>query len=498
MIASFLIALCPTVAPAPVPSVLAPSAVEEDDFTRSFESAKADVGQLWELHKTCKAEGKIAQARECLNRIIELDSDHEDARKALGHHPYDGKWFKSYYELSEYKRAEEKRMLEEKGLVRFRDDWVPEADLPYLRMNMVKTEDGQWVYQHELARREQEAKWAADGWKMQQDMVWVAPEEQGKWADGLFKCDDRWLDLEGANEYHSDLNTCWTLPTPGGNFILYSTCPWAWTEWAAYHADATVPLLKRAYGVWPKHRRPVVAVANSVDQYGVFAGRQGTNWPATEVEGTSSIHHAFFAESWFNQNPRYYLGSGACYIDVANTNGSAEQFGQMAVRHAAALSYAEAIDPSPETVSRAFGSPSQQLQAPAFWDEKRIPRWFRYGVAAWVERFYVDTSPPDGFGPTWIRDWAVKEVEKRGGCRPLEQVFAFNFTVTNPTDSFKLMMEAGMLVSFIMDGKCDPVRDAHDAFKKALRDGEDTDAAIQELQRAILDNEEKYHLHIGI
>ena len=63
--------------------------------------------------------------------------------------PYDDKWFESYAALSKYKREEAQRMLDEHGLVRHGDDWVPEVDLPYLRMGWVKQGE-RWMSQRKI------------------------------------------------------------------------------------------------------------------------------------------------------------------------------------------------------------------------------------------------------------------------------------------------------------------------------------------------------------
>ena len=53
-----------------------------------------------------------------------------------------------------------------------------------------------------------------------------------------------------------------------------------------------------------------------------------------------------------------------------------------------------------------------------------------------------------------------------------------------------------MLVSFVIDGENQPVREAHAAFKAALRSGEGVPEAAAALQQAILDNEEALHYHV--
>ena len=52
-----------------------------------------------------------------------------------------------------------------KGLARYKDEWVPEGDVPFLNMGWTKDEKGVWTNPAELARLKQEAvaslPWAA-------------------------------------------------------------------------------------------------------------------------------------------------------------------------------------------------------------------------------------------------------------------------------------------------------------------------------------------------
>jgi hypothetical protein len=48
--------------------------------------------------------------------------------------------------------------------------------------------------------------------------------------------------------------------------------------------------------------------------------------------------------------------------------------------------------------------------------------------------------------------------------------------------------EAGLLVSFLLDGDCEPVSAAHEALKQAFAAGEDTAEQVQALQQALVDH----------
>ncbi len=514
MIASALFALLP-LSPAPtnleatqIFSFTRLSALAQEEGPDEYETRLAEAGEdaelLWALHKWCKEQGKIMQARECLKKIVAVDPDHKDARKSLGHHFYDDQWFESYFALTDYKSKEEKRMLEEEGLVRFGDSWVPKEDEPYLRLGMVREEEsGEWVTKRELDRRAREAKYIADGWTKLRDMTWASPEELPKSQAGFFKVGEEWLDEEAANAHHSTIGQWWTIRSDRNLFEIWSTCPFQTTRWAGWHADRTYNDLVRAYGTRPDpDKPPVVLVLRTKAQYNTFAaGEQARQLAPTESQGFSSIHYAYFAESWILQaQPPEYMGTGVALwdteSDMVDKWNFPDPFGQHAVRHAAALAFAESIDPSLETIGGMASAQGQgNFPFQAFWGEKKIPIWFRVGVSAYCERYYNDAEySPDN---QWvIRDWSLDNIRRKGGPMPFDQIFAMQLNPNDIPGSQMRINQAGMLLSFILDGDCKPVVKAHRALTDALREGADTAAADMALRKAIEENEEEFHIYV--
>lgn len=471
-------AAAPLRAPAPLQE---PDA--EDELPARVAAAGDSVDELWKVVEWCKSVGRRSESRDVCSKIIAIDPDHADARKSLGHHRYDDQWFESYSALSAHKRAEDKRMLDEHGLVRFGDGWAKPDELPFLRMGWTKGDDGTWASARALEVRAQEARYLEDGWKQQADMVWVAPDETSNWDQGLWKCGDQWLDAAAADAYHANPTQPWTVP--GTHFIASSTLPMEKVAWVNWYADQTAPELQRIFGVTPAER-PVIEVLGSLAQYNQLAGAN----PGPEQDGLSSIHFSFFAESWFDASttPREYKGRGVAYWDIASE--ALAGFGQFAIRHAAGQSWAEAIDPSWDTVSRwATAAPSA---TPAFWNEKKIPRWLRYGAASYVERFMLDKTVGEDGNPRWAREWGLENVRRAGGMRDLQQVFTFALGVGSPeqaASSARLIHEAGVIVMFILDGGNEEVSAAHRGFVSALKRGADTKDAVAALQAAVIENE---------
>src|SRR5258708_7644439 len=174
-------------------------------------AAGKDVAKLLELANSYTASAQEDSAKKVFRKVLELDANNETAHKGLRHQLYDKKWFESFAELSKYKREEAAKM-KQKGLARFKDDWVPEADLPFLNMGWTKDEKGVFQNPVAVAKAKQVEEWEAAGYKFRaDDNTWIAPNETEKWAALLWKCGEDWLDMDKANEFHSKPEHTWEL-----------------------------------------------------------------------------------------------------------------------------------------------------------------------------------------------------------------------------------------------------------------------------------------------
>jgi hypothetical protein len=483
--------------PAPLGSRVAPVRLDEE-FDKRFADAGSDVEKLWQLHLWCKETSRSAESRTVLKKVIELSPDHEEARKALGHHRYDNQWFETYTALAKYKRDQEAK-LKADGKAIYKEQIVPLADVPYLRMGWTQDADKTWRSPHEIEQRTQEAKFVADGWQMRPDEEsWVAPEDFDKWKAGLWKCGDKWLPIEEANQYHAQLFQWWRVKGP--HFTLNTTCDrnpadarQSTLDWSLWWIETTFADLKRLYGIQPA-KNPELLLLRSKQQYLDFgAGDPNKGIPPNDSSGFSSCHFAYFADALFDPTvtPMEYRGQGVGYW--ADDDPVDKPFGPFSVRHAAGLSYAEAIDPSLDAISRAVEASAAQGQGPAqgsaqaFWTEKKIPRWMRYGGASYVERYFADPQNPNE--PMGLRNWAIANLKNQGERLPLEQVFALTLDPNDQDASRRVISSAGLVVAFMLDGKCKPVMDAHQAFKAALASGKDVPKAVEDLQAALIANE---------
>jgi hypothetical protein len=193
----------------------------------------------------------------------------------------------------------------------------------------------------------------------------------------------------------------------------------------------------------------------------------------------------------------------------ANSDPTMEAWGPFWLRWAAAQSFVDAIDPSWTAVSgRIAGGEGGDLQGYGvqFWSEKRIPRWLRYGAASYVERFLRNPEVPESGGegadPWNLRSFAFEELKKNGGLRELPEVFAFQIGLDDMASSTQMYYEAGLLVSFLLDGAQDDdeLRETHEAFKQALAAGgkEDIAAAAEKLEQALAKREQAIREYAGL
>ncbi len=505
MLSSIFLTLTATAVPAPVPAP-APTFVQEDEVDAKIAACGEDVAKLEALAAAFEEAEDKSAARAVYQRILEVDDTHEAAHKKLRHHFYDGQWFTSYASLSKYRREEAKRMKEEFGLVRYNDEWVPETDLPFLRMGWEKVGETYVDPVVALRTKQREEAVAQEYQQRAEDSIWIAPADFDKWTQGLYLVDGEWVTKAEANAYHAEIATPWKYQ--GQHFEVWTTNDVDAAGWVRYWADQTYPQLVRLYGAEPD-QKPVVACLNSLAQYNNFAaGDQAAQRQPTESNGFSSCHFAYLGDVWINVFPipedmvqegqqpflPEYIGGGVSFYDVNDSTMAA--WGAFSVRHAAGLSYASYVDRPWDTISQFFtGGGGGGTSPDAMWEEKRVPKWMTYGGAAFVERYFVDESAEN---PTEIRAWSFGQLADKGKLSPLEDVFALPLDLGDIEGSTRYIQEAGVLVSFVLDGGCAPVVEAHQRFKDVLKSGAETDEAVAALQQAILDNQDALVAHCGI
>ncbi len=470
----------PEFAPVPVPSAAATRADEE--FEKRKTEAGQDVAKLWKLYEWCAETKRDKEGKTILRRIVKLDPEHREANVALGNIFHDGKWFPNQKKIDEYIREKEVAEKTAQGLVEWKGEWVPAADLPYLERGFVRDASGMWV-------DAEAAKKIAEGW-IRQDMDWIPPDEKGNAENGMWKCGDQWLSLADADVYHSEIDTWWRIP--GDRFHMYTTVDRdVALQKVKRELDFAYDELVRVYGTKPE--QPVIVIVfRDQKQYSEYAGgSQTASRPNTDALGFSSLHHAYYADSAVDPANGAFLNAGAGYWDASSDTGN--RWGVHSVRHALGQSFGEALDPSSKVLQRAKKTQMRPEQFwDAFYDEKLVPRWFRYGAATYAERYYRDNTVGIGGDPLWARKWSAKNIADRGGLRQLKQVFDFRLTLDEIPDSEKLINEAGLVVAYAMDGGNAAVGEKLKKFQAAVtarKDKKSVAEAAKALEAEILKNE---------
>lgn len=458
--------------PPPVAGPPAPTPEEIVKFRADLATAGGDPAKLWELHLVWKAGQKDFLAECALRKLLRVEPDHAQARAALGHERVGERWFTSRAALERYRLGQDPAVAPTRGLVKRKGGWVHPDEIALLAKGLSKdSTTGEWLSGDDRER-------LAKGWA-RQDLGWIAPAEVDSLDVGLWRVDGEWLDLSTANQRHASIDSMWRIPTH--EIELHTTCDRDVGLRAIEHMGRALDDLRRVFGAEPM--LPLsVALLREEEQYDRFAfGDVDGRRRATHGGRLYTIHYGFVAESWFppSDGRRATSGIGVGYWDAYVPNG--DSYGVHSARLACGLSFVEALDPSPKAVKAALaGGPKADYYA-AYQAEKLLPAWLRYGGAVYAERYFTDASVGEGGDPFWARKWSVENIARMGGLDDLASVFAFQLDADKRDASRKLMNEAGLIVAFLVDSECAPVRAAHEDFKRALLAGRVTPKVIAAL-----------------
>lgn len=473
----------PLDAASPAPLVVIQDTKKDDaEYEKRKNEAGEDPSKLWKLHEWCKEKGRDKDSKTALRKIVKVDPSHKEANIALGNVFFDGKWFANEKKVEEYKKEKDLAEKKKQGLVEWKGEWVPAADVPYLEKGLVKDDAGEWV-------DADAAKKLAEGWVRDPDGQWIPPAEKENLANGLWKCGDQWLSLDDANKYHAEIGRWWTVPFE--HFTVYSTCDrQVITDKIAFELNRACVDLEKVYGAELKKHKPVVLVLRDQQQYARYAApEEGDERLDTDLFGYSSVHYARVAENGFDEATFQDLAVGVAYWDATSEAGN--KWGACAARHALGQSFGASLDPSPkavEKVKKDFEKYDPRKYGPDYMNEKRIPQWVRYGAATYAERYYTDPTPGLGGDAQWARKWSVGNIVTKGGLRSLKQIFEFKLNVSDPNDAGKLINESGLLIAFCVDGGHKTVGEKWIAARDAIVSGKDkkaVSAAVTALQGEI-------------
>ncbi len=432
--------------------------VADPDLARLLAAAD-DADALWRLHERCLAADKPAGSRRALEKLLRIAPDHEQAHRALGHQRAQGMWFPDEAALARFLRRQEPAAAEARGHVQHDGVWMhPDERRLAGKGWTLDAATGTWLSAADRRRLE-------EGWG-RQDLAWIPPGEVDALDAGQWRVSGEWCDLPAANRRRSRLDAMWVLPTP--DVLLHTTVDRDVAVRAAAEMARAIPDLNRVFGLEPRLPLPVVLVRQE-EQYDRFAfgAPDGSRGPA-HAGRTHIVHSAFLAEGWFPvvDGETVHRAVGVGYWNALAPHGDA--YGVHSARLAVGFSYADAVDPSPKAVRRALSRGPSATFHDDYFAEKRLPAWLRTGGAVYAERYFRDERVAEGGDPWWARGWSLDNLERLGGLRPLDEVFAFPLDPDDRDDGLKLMIEAGLLVAFVLDGDCAPVQEAHAKLTRAL------------------------------
>ena len=448
----------------------------DDDYKTRLKDAGEDPAKLWALYEwTLEDKTRKKYRKRVLNKIIKVDADHRQAHEALGHFEFEGQWFKSERDRDKFIE----KIAEERGLVKYDGKWVEPEDVAYLDRGWKKDDVGLWY--DPVARQR-----LADGWK-RQDLVWVEPAEVENIANGLWKCGSKWLSLEDADEWHSEPDDPWIIPTKRA--IVWSTVSRETALKAAKEVENTYFDMRKVFGYGGDVEIPFMVTRNQAEYLRFMDGSDDYDLPQLDPLAMSAFAHAAFADLWFNFDDEAYLGMGVTYWDEEDENGAL--FGKYDVRFAYALSFVESIDPCHGPVDDVLreGEVSPEFAMERI-DSQRLPRWFRWGAACYGSRWFTDNTIKQGGDPFYARAWSASNLNKEGGLLPFDDVFEFEASGANE-DTYRLILQSGLLVAFLVDGKDTELAKLLTELQAAIEKRQETRKIFSAIRNALDSKEEQ-------
>jgi hypothetical protein len=454
----------------------APRPPRDKSFEARLTAAEGSVDALWKLHEWCLGNSRVPESVTTLKSLLRLDPDHREARSALGHRWSPVQWFTSQAALDTFNGTQDAQWAAESGWVKYQSSWMHTDERSRLSKGMQKNyETGEWVSGAERKLLDQ-------GWK-RQDLQWIEPQEALHLDQGLWRVDGEWVDLAAADRRRAVIGSMWCIP--GAQVRLHTTCDREVALLARAHMERAIGDMRKVFGAVPP--LPLdVTLLRIEEQFDRFAfGETDGRRPPSHVGRLHLIHNGYFAESWFpaEGGSPSYRGMGVGLWDKDYPNGDA--YGVHSARVALGLSYMDALDPSPKA-HRTYPDIDYYAEFEA---EKRLPQWLRWGGPVYAERFFEDTAVPPGGDPWWARSWSIENLERLGGLRPVAEIMAFEIDPDQREDAQRFLIEAGLLVAFMVDGDHEPVAIAHADFKHALAAGRLRRSHLERLAEALTQGE---------
>ncbi len=105
----------------------------EKEYAKIAPGYADTVAAQWELAEWCREHSLNALRTAHLERVVELDTDHKEARAALGYSHTDGKWIR------------QDQLMKERGFVLFKGKWMMPQEVELLeKKSKDNVADGEW------------------------------------------------------------------------------------------------------------------------------------------------------------------------------------------------------------------------------------------------------------------------------------------------------------------------------------------------------------------
>ena len=325
--------------------------------------------------------------------------------------------------------------MKEKGLARFKDEWVPEADVPFLNMGWTKDDKGVWANPVEVARAKQIAEWKAAGLPVPRRRQQLGRagrhRRSGRRSSGSAATSgSTWPRRTSSTR---KIEQPWELA--GEHFIVWTTCDWEGGELGALVRRQDLPRARAPLRRRAERRKPHFIVLNSLAQYNQAARRQPAD--AARVRGHLLAARRLLRGPLLRRSDveaaavprlrRQLLGPQG-----REAAGAGDPTGCAGPRRRASSTRSIPRGARSASGSRAAARRRPRPSRGAFWGEKKIPRWLRYGAASYVERFMKNPEAAEGGDPVGAaRRSPSRELKKAGGLRKLDDIFAFALDIND-------------------------------------------------------------------
>jgi hypothetical protein len=434
-----------------LPAAAQGSARIKQELRNKETAAKNDPDALFATGKWAYEQGLTADAKRIFAAVLKQDANHAGANEALGNVLVDGKWLKAK-DAEELRKKSLAAEYAQKGFVDVGGVWVEPA-------HAADAKKGIFHHGGERVTREEKLALLDGRVRHPQTGQLIEAKHLEKAQNGYFpiRGGAEWVDAKGADEYYGDPAHPWVVRTAYASII--STLPLAQIlelkSFADQGHERVAPLFLHRQ-IDPT-KRPVILVASSRAEY----QQLGTNFS----DGADAAGSFLMAEGRQIQIP----GQGPVRATICENE---KNWGTRYVRHSAALAYAH-------TVAEEAGV--------------ELPAWFLHGCASLTSRFQNDSEA----------GWFGKQHVQKGGVGNLKAWFV-SYEISGDMQPEEIgfnLYQAGLMLSFAMDGNHAKVKEAMLAVSQALGSPDAkkgaAKAAIEKLQAALTGAEEEIKAHLA-